>query len=482
MLNKKAQTALELLIVLGGVLIVGVVVVMILISTGSAKADDITQSDASHTQLLDKSVFPPVIDNLKCTENDTNITIEMDVTSSVSKNLRDYCLVINGETTEHCNLPVNDRIFFNINKISTNYYSIGLATRSNANTISSSSMTLSCSIAGTGTGGTGGVMSFTCPDGYTKVPGNSVYGTTYDKGGFCVMTWEAKVDTDGDGTGEYNENCTWNYSSSTAYLANIWFLRHTTETACNILEKTQGIDFNIVSSEKGYPFTGAITSEAKGFCENIGENYHLITNEEWMTIARNLEQQPENWSTGEVGFGQIKIGNVYQCPNNTISYSMGTNTGFFDFVGATSSYSNRTTNSPAKLILSNGEVLWDFIGNAKELIDKQMSCNQLPMGYDPNSYSQYIEFNQIQNNNALQDKEYKPGNLSWLSDKKMGKVRFEWNRGSNICSFLSGPYIHLVHNSCDSTGLYTKAGVRILTSSDKGYLQTIGFRCVYVPN
>jgi len=45
-----------------------------------------------------------------------------------------------------------------------------------------------------------------------------------------------------------------------------------------------------------------LVSEAAG--------YHLITNWEWMAIARDIEQVPENWTGGAVGSGMIKRGNV----------------------------------------------------------------------------------------------------------------------------------------------------------------------------
>jgi hypothetical protein len=39
-------------------------------------------------------------------------------------------------------------------------------------------------------------------------------------------------------------------------------------------------------------------SEAIAACKSLGQGYHLVTNNEWMTIARNIESQGENWSTG----------------------------------------------------------------------------------------------------------------------------------------------------------------------------------------
>lgn len=37
----------------------------------------------------------------------------------------------------------------------------------------------------------------------------------------------------------------------------------------------------------------------------MGSGYHLITNDEWMTIARSIEATASNWSTRKVGQGNL---------------------------------------------------------------------------------------------------------------------------------------------------------------------------------
>jgi hypothetical protein len=32
-------------------------------------------------------------------------------------------------------------------------------------------------------------------------------------------------------------------------------------------------------------------------CRSMGAGYHLITENEWMTVARNIEQVSNNWSS-----------------------------------------------------------------------------------------------------------------------------------------------------------------------------------------
>jgi hypothetical protein len=52
---------------------------------------------------------------------------------------------------------------------------------------------------------------------------------------------------------------------------------------------------------------------AKDMCNAIGA--HLITNEEWMTIVRNVENVGVNWTSGTVGQGKLKFNE----PNFTLS-------------------------------------------------------------------------------------------------------------------------------------------------------------------
>lgn len=49
-----------------------------------------------------------------------------------------------------------------------------------------------------------------------------------------------------------------------------------------------------------YPIVDITQAAAIDACKSMGEGYHLITNNEWMTIARNIEATSQNWSSGTV--------------------------------------------------------------------------------------------------------------------------------------------------------------------------------------
>ncbi|HQB50829.1 MAG TPA: prepilin-type N-terminal cleavage/methylation domain-containing protein, partial [bacterium] len=134
-----------------------------------------------------------------------------------------------------------------------------------------------------------------CPDNWIRVPGNLLYGTH----SFCVMKYEAKDDGSG----------------------------------------------NPVSKADGTPWVNITQLNAKAKCEAIGA--HLITENEWLSIVRNLELQASNWTGGSIGSGQIPRGN---------SDSSAAMDGSTELTGV-----NKRTHT-----LSNGEVIWDLAGNVWE--------------------------------------------------------------------------------------------------------------------
>ncbi len=107
------------------------------------------------------------------------------------------------------------------------------------------------------------------------------------------------------------------------------------------------------STGSNLPWVNINQINAKAVSEAAG--YHLITNWEWMAIARDIEQVPENWTGGAVGSGMIKRGNV----------------GITD-AGSYNGADPETgiLNDKAKLKLSNGEEIYHFSGNVWEWLDR----------------------------------------------------------------------------------------------------------------
>ncbi len=150
----------------------------------------------------------------------------------------------------------------------------------------------------------------TCPTGYIVVPSLAAVNAPSD---FCVMKYEAKN------------------SGGTA-----------------------------VSTETGAPWVSITQVNAKTECTDLGANYDLISNPEWMAIARNVENVPSNWTNGAIGDGCLKLGNV-----GATSACTGGDSGY----NGADPESGAGRNALASLTLDNGEVIWDLSGNVWEWVD-----------------------------------------------------------------------------------------------------------------
>jgi phosphatidylserine/phosphatidylglycerophosphate/cardiolipin synthase-like enzyme len=95
-------------------------------------------------------------------------------------------------------------------------------------------------------------------------------------------------------------------------------------------------------------------------CESIGG--HLITNDEWMTLARNIEMVPENWSSGVIGSGYIYSGHNDRDPARALEASIDDTDSYYGT-------NNTTGNQRRTLTLTNGQIIWDLPGNVWEWTD-----------------------------------------------------------------------------------------------------------------
>ena len=172
----------------------------------------------------------------------------------------------------------------------------------------------------------GVIKKDTCPTGWVLVPGDSNFGTN----DFCVMKYEAQ----------------------------------------------KSAIMQAVSIQGGTPWTDVSWYDAREACKRSGA--HLITNAEWMTIARNISNQATNWQSGTVGSGCMYGGHMDNLPANKLATSddgtpysgtldASTDASKCPFVVnvAGAKASRRTMN------LSNGSVIWDISGNVWEWVDEQ---------------------------------------------------------------------------------------------------------------
>lgn len=162
----------------------------------------------------------------------------------------------------------------------------------------------------------------TCPTGFIVVPGNFLFSTA----DFCVAKYEMKI------TG--NDNGLQTYSAS--------FVPES---------RASGTPWTQISQ------TNAITeSPTVAGCTGC----HLITENEWLTIAHNALAVPSNWSSGTVGTGYIYRGHSDNAPANSLAADTNDANGYSGTGQSGTSEQRRT------LTLTNGEVIWDLAGNVHD--------------------------------------------------------------------------------------------------------------------
>ncbi len=225
-----------------------------------------------------------------------------------------------------------------------------------------------------------------CPSGFILIPGNSNYGTK----DFCAMKYDAKCAL-----------------SSSPFQG----LQPTNSSVCSggMKGKLEGVyknngpgcacrgDKQIVSTPSGFPLTfipliGSGQDNAKAYCESRG--WHVMTNPEWMTIARNVERQTDNWcdrNGTNCGFTPGAVGKIlangHNDSNNEPSDSAGTTGALIagnddqPCFGTTTDGSNVCGGKGSQkrtLELSNGNIIWDFAGNVWQWVDATIARKDQP--------------------------------------------------------------------------------------------------------
>ena len=282
-----------------------------------------------------------------------------------------------------------------------------------ANTTNTAGHTSPCSIA------FATYYTVACPDdSYVSVESNAELGTT----AFCVMKTEAK---------------------------------------------NNGNDIPVATYD-GMPWVSIHADEAKAACQSIvveGGSCDLISNPQWMTLAREIEAVDANWSTGEVGNGQLNIGHTDNWPAGTLTISDPTNpwTGTMDDEAV---WSQKRTHQ-----LANGEVIWDLSGNVYEWVDWITGGDTFSLGPNtcPDSWAEPYQCVCPD----LAPNDYLPGNPAEIdpaiynSDYGLGMIRGTREdvqeageggaalRGGNYYSWTGGGIFYLLLNYSRSTSSST---------------------------
>ena len=197
-------------------------------------------------------------------------------------------------------------------------------------------------------------VSKNCPTGFIKVSD------------FCVMKYDAK--------------CT---NTNPACVTNEGVYKNNAPgCAC------EG-NYKIVSTAGGSPVTfipgdDGSSQSAKAYC--LAAGWHLITNSEWMTIARQVETIPDNWcNKNGTGCGNAPgtPGKILANGHNDLIPGKAIPAGADDqpCYGTTSDGSNicgGKSSQKRTLTLANGEIIWDLAGNVWQWVGANIARKDEP--------------------------------------------------------------------------------------------------------
>jgi len=139
--------------------------------------------------------------------------------------------------------------------------------------------------------------------------------------------------------------------------------------------QTYNSSFVPESRPSGTPWVNITQSQAIAECQSLGSGYHLITNNEWTALVRDIEAVPLNWSSGIVGSGYLSRGYAA-----STSY-VGSNDAFTNSQGAPNTGSGYEYNTGQNTVgssgdhrykrvkkLNNNQDIWDISGNSSEWV------------------------------------------------------------------------------------------------------------------
>jgi formylglycine-generating enzyme required for sulfatase activity len=224
----------------------------------------------------------------------------------------------------------------------------------------------------------------------------------------------------------------------------------------------------IASVASGFPIANINQYTAASYCATAGAS--LMTNAEWMTIARNIEAQLSNWTTGTATSSAIGTGGLYRghsdaSPNTALA--AGPDTDGYIGTGQSGFSIEKRTHT-----LSNGEIIWDLGGNVWEYTNESILGKDHPTGSSVGlTWRQYGTglSNSITNFGTLSRDLIGPSN--WGSAQNMGQIYSDGTSTNNTSfAFLRGG---------DSANSSTGAGVftMVLFHTPPATNNNVGFRC-----
>lgn len=310
-----------------------------------------------------------------------------------------------------------------------------------------------------------------CPAGYVQVPGSLAAGSWPCS--FCVAKYEMKAQRVVDEAVVDGLNL----SGSAVHLA--------------------------ISATVERPWTGLTLAEAREQCWAQGTGHHLLTNAEWMTVARDIAATAANWSNQQVGGAAVNSGHsdcsvlpgdMYQArvdvETDFLAASVDDDPCFGTGNASCAVHGNPDFSQKRTHRLSNGELIWDFVGNVNEWVDVDV-CGRL-LDYQRSAGGEFVELDSADATYAyshmapLARHDFMPevdGVTGSYSLHGLGKIRLVGSAGlhQGLALFRSGKYCEECQGEFTlgvgnhRVGIFT---AWIMNGPGQRY-GNLGFRCAY---
>ena len=231
---------------------------------------------------------------------------------------------------------------------------------------------------------------------------------------------------------------------------------------------------NISANYTDEVWTNIKIADAKTKCKGLGTaetSCNLLSNAQWMTMARDIEATAANWSNGEVGSGMLNRGHSDGNPSAVKTISDSTND-WSDTGNNNSTWAQKRTH-----VLSNGSIVWDLAGNAAEFVDWLQGTSSFSTGPTSCADSSTDPFNV--NCPELAPNDYLPGNPAGINSANYTAATYGVGRFYGTSSSIrSGSYPGVAvrgeqYNKAEKCGVFALS----LNQNRDSATTAIGFRC-----
>lgn len=253
------------------------------------------------------------------------------------------------------------------------------------------------------------------------------------------------------------------------YLAVSGSDKFETQNFCVMKYEARNVDGLPMAAPEKEPWVNITFREAQALCRELGQGYDLITNREWMSIAKIIESKRENWTGGRVGEGLIFRGHSNGEPFRVLN-----------ILNKSDPYDQKDkTQKDQRRVhyLEYRQKIWDFAGNTWSWVNWSLDGQILEKG-PVNCINGIFEFRDLDLSKCnevdlsiLKDHNLFPSNPSWGSEKGMGQ--FQGSFASSGGAARRGGH----RSDMERAGIYALA----LNYPAQSRLTYLGFRCVYRP-